>query len=241
MNQEMSINETLAVLASDIKKIIKHFKLDRRKQSDEEVENESASEPDNEMLLQIAATVKELSERRTLSDEQLNRIINGAGEYLHQKQNNNLLELKPVFEVIAGKLDELPAEPQNSTVRHDHTYTVDFKNSKAAITITSLVIALLFSVGINIHQANRNSDLRENDIKYRYVKMQGKVSAEEVYRLESIFELDRNTDSMKTIRRQVERYEQLLKEYNETQYRKWQDEARAREIEQEAATVKGNK
>lgn len=242
MTKEINTDETLAVLASDVKKLIKHFKLDRRKQGEEEnPANAEDATSEDQMLQQIAATVKELSEHRMLSDEQLNRIINGAGEYLHQKQNNHLSELKPVLEVMAEKLDELPAEPQNSTVRHDHSYTVDFKNSKAAITIISLAIALLFSVGINIHQANQNSDLRDSDIKYRYVKMQLKASTEDLRRLESIFDYDRNTDSMKTIRRQVERYEQLLKEYNENEYQRRQDEARAREIEQEAATVKGNK
>lgn len=242
MSKEINIDERLAVLSSDVKKLIKHFKLDRRKQWEEEnPANAEDATSEDQMLQQIAATVKELSERRMLSDEQLNSIINGAGEYLHQKQNNHLSELKPVLEVIAEKLDGLPAEPQNSIVRHDHTYMVDFKNSKAAITIISLAIALFFSVGINIYQANRNSDLRDNDIKYRYIKMQREASATDVYRLESIFEFDRNRDSIRIIRRQVERYEQLLKEYNATQYRQRQDEARAREIEQEAATVKGNK
>ena len=71
--------------------------------------------------------------------------------------------------------------------------------------------------------------------------MQGEASATDIYRVESIFEYDRNADSIKTIRRQVEDFERLLKEYNEKQYRIRQDEARAREIEEEAATVKGNK
>lgn len=242
MNKEMNIDETLSVVRSDVKKLINYFKLDRRKQGDEETPaNAEHAASEDQMLQQIAATVKELSERGMLSEEQLNRIINGAGEYLHQKQNNHLSDLKPVLEVMAKKLDELPAEPQNSTVHHDHTYTVDFKNSKAAITIISLAIALFFSVGINIHQANRNSDLRDSDIKYRYVKMQLKASTDDLRRLERIFNYDRNADSMKTIRREVETFERLLKEYNEKQYRIRQDEARAREIEREADKLKGNK
>lgn len=239
MSKEINIDETLVVLASDIKKLVKHFRLDRRKQGDEETPSETDSLQENEMIQQIAVTVKELSERSMLSTEQVTRIIGGAGEYLFQKQSGHISELKPVIEAIKEKLDELPAEPQQSTVQHDHTYTVDFRNSKAVITIISLVAAFLISLGVNINQANRNSSLRDNDLKYRYVKMRGKTSAEELYRLESVFEYDRNTDSIKSIRSQVEVFERLLKEYNEKQYRIQQDEARAREIEQEAATVKG--
>ncbi|MCD8103113.1 MAG: hypothetical protein LUE26_11200 [Alistipes sp.] len=242
MNKEMNIDERLAVLASDVKKLITHFKLDRRKQGEEEnPANAEDAASEDQMLRQIAATVKQLSERGMLSDEQLNRIINGAGEYLHQKQGDHLSDLKPVFDAIEGKLDRLPAGPQQSTVRHDHTYTVDFKSSKATITIISLAVGLLFSAGINIHQANRNSDLRDSDVKYRYVKMNGEASAEDVYRLESIFGFDRNNDSVKIIRRQVENYERLLKEYNEKQLQIRLNDERARQIEQEAATVKGNK
>lgn len=154
MSTQINIDETLAVLASDIKKLIKHFRLDRRKQGEEETPSEAEPSPENETIRQIAVTVKELSERSMLSTEQVTKIIGGAGEYLFQKQSSHISELKPVIEAIKEKLDELPAEPQQSTVRHDHTYTVDFKNSKTVITIISLVGAFLISLGVNIHQAN---------------------------------------------------------------------------------------
>ncbi len=240
MSKEIEINEILAVLQSDLKKLIKHFRLDRRKQGEEDapVIAENAT-PDNETLHRIEATLKELSERSTISDERLNKIINGAGEYLYQKQRDNLTVLKPVLEMIAEKLNEPTAEPQQSSVRHDHTYTVDFKNSKAAITIISLVVGLLASLFINFRQAERNNDLTDSNLKYRYVKMQGKAAPEDIYRLESIFGYDCNRDSIKMIRRQVEQYEQLLKEYNEKQLQIRLNDERALQIEQEAATVKG--
>ena len=89
MSKEIEINEILAVLQSDLKKLIKHFRLDRRKQGEEDapVIAENAT-PDNETLHRIEATLKELSERSTISDERLNKIINGAGEYLYQNLSN---------------------------------------------------------------------------------------------------------------------------------------------------------
>ena len=116
---------------------------------------------------------------------------------------------------------------------------MDFKNSKAAITIISLVVGLLASLFINFRQAERNNDLTDSNLKYRYVKMQGKAAPEDIYRLESIFGYDCNRDSIKMIRSQVEQYEQLLKEYNEKQLQIRLNDERALQIEQEAATVKG--
>ena len=242
MNTQTDNNETLAVIMSDLKKLVKHFKLDRRRQNDEGADNES--DPDNAILENISTAITELSARKSFTEQQIGQLkVIGAAvsDYCTAKQDERQTELKSLLAVITQKLDEHQAATQKTITRHEHYFTVDFRNSKAAITMTVMALIILVSAGLNIHQVYRNSDLRDNDIKYRYVKMQGKASAEELYRLRGIFEFDRNTDSMKVIRRQVERYEQLVKEYNETQYRQRQDEARSREIEQEAATVKGSK
>ena len=244
MNKEMNIDETLAVLASDVKKLIKHFKLDRRKQNDDGADNKPMPEPDNAILENINTGITELSARKFFTKEQIEQLkvlATAVSDYFEQRQDREQAELKSLLEIITGKLDEHQAAPQKTTARHEHYFTVDFRNSKAALTMTMMVLIIIVSLGFNIHQANRNSDLHDNDVKYRFVKMQGEASATDIYRLESIFEYDRNADSIKTIRRQVEDFERLLKEYNEKQYRIRQDEARAREIEQEAATVKGSK
>ena len=234
----------LAVIHSDVKKLIKCFKLDRRKQNDEGADNNSVPESDNAMLEQIVSAIKEIAGRESFTEKQtaqMKEIATTVAEYICQKNEDANNEIKALLEAINIRLEGQQAVPQKKVTRHEHYFTIDFRNSKAAITMTVMALIILVSAGLNIHQVYRNSDLRDNDIKYRYIKMQGKASAEELYHLRGIFEFDRNTDSMKVIRRRVERYEQLLKEYNETQYRKRQDEACAREIEQEAATVKGNK
>lgn len=242
MSTQINIDETLAVIASDIKKLVKHFKLDRRKQNDDGADNKPMPEPDNAILENINTGIIELSTRKFFTKEQIEQlkvIATAVSDYFEQRQNREQAELKSLLEIITGKLEEHQAAPQKTTARHEHYFTVDFRNSKAALTMTLMALVIVILSGFNIHQANRNSDLRDNDIKYRYVKMQGKASAADIYRLESIFEYDLNADSMKTIRRQIEDFERLLKEYNEKQYRIRQDETRAREIEQKAATVRG--
>jgi hypothetical protein len=70
---------------------------------------------------------------------------------------------------------------------------------------------LILSLAI-YNQRQTISQYRDNDLKYRYIKMQGRASDEDIYRLEAKFEY---ADSVFVIRKQVEEYEQLVKEQAE--------------------------
>jgi len=47
---------------------------------------------------------------------------------------------------------------------------VDLRNSKAAITIIAMALLILFSFEGNIWQLNRNSQLKDNNLKYHFIK-----------------------------------------------------------------------
>ncbi len=46
-----------------------------------------------------------------------------------------------------------------------------------------------------------NQDRIDNDLKYRYIKMKGDASAEQIATLEDIFELNRNTEAIEQMHR----------------------------------------
>jgi hypothetical protein len=97
-------------------------------------------------------------------------------------------------------------------VEHQHRHVIDIGSSKVFL---SLVIMALIIIGLSYavgEQRRSISQYRENDLKYRYVKMQGQTSEESLYRLERQF---RYGDSIKAIRKQVEKYEELIKEQAE--------------------------
>jgi hypothetical protein len=64
---------------------------------------------------------------------------------------------------------------------------VDFKNSKATMTIITLTILILVSLGGNISQLNRNSQLKDNELKYRYVKSTNGINPANLNMLEDVF------------------------------------------------------
>jgi hypothetical protein len=79
-----------------------------------------------------------------------------------------------------------------------------------------LVIVIFGLFWVIANQRQTINQYHGNDLKYRYVKMQGQVNEENLYRLERQFN---HSDSIRTIRKQVEKYEELVNEQAERQER----------------------
>ena len=65
---------------------------------------------------------------------------------------------------------------------------------------------LLLLVG-NVYQFKRNMDLSDNDLKYRFIKMYGGISGNQLDTLEVVFHRDRNKAVVRNIRNEVEDFE----------------------------------
>ena len=150
--------------------------------------------------------------------KELQNILVQVAGYSLGKVNDNirtiLTELKTIIVPIKEKINLLQI-PQNTVIRKEHVFIVDFRRSKTAITIITMALVILLSWTGNIWQLRNNNQLKDNDLKYRYIKMEGKASSEDLLRLENIFTYDRNSDSISVIRERIENYERLVKEQAE--------------------------
>ncbi|KAA6323159.1 hypothetical protein EZS27_027377, partial [termite gut metagenome] len=88
------------------------------------------------------------------------------------------------------------------------------------------------------NQRQTISQYRDNDLKYRYVKMQGQMTEENIYQLGRLFE---NRDSIKIVRKQVEQYEQLVKEQAEKVERARRNADEVERLQKEAEALKEKK
>ena len=131
---------------------------------------------------------------------------------VNDKIGTVLTELKTMIVPLNEKIGQLQI-PTNMIMRKEHVFIVDFRRSKTAITIITMALIILLSWGGNIWQLRNNNQLKDNDLKYRYIKMKGKVSPQDLLRLETVFTYSR--DSISVIREQVETYERLVKEQAE--------------------------
>ena len=120
-------------------------------------------------------------------------------------------------------------------VEHRHRHTIDIGSSKvflSLIVMTLMIVGLCYVVG---EQRRSISEYRDNDLKYRYIKMQGQTNAENIYRLERKFKYG---DSIKIIHKQVERYEELVKEHAEKMERIKENKEINTEIQKEIERLK---
>ena len=72
--------------------------------------------------------------------------------------------------------------------------------------------AIIVVLAVALYMAKRpDYDRIDNDLKYRYIKMKGDASAEQIATLEDIFELNRNTKAIEQMREDVETYEEAVR------------------------------
>ena len=121
-------------------------------------------------------------------------------------------------------------------VEHKHRHTIDINSNwifLSLVVMGLMILGLLYFIG---NQRQTINQCRDNDLKYRYIKMQGQTNAENLYHLEQQFKFN---DSIKIVRKQVEKYEELVREQAEKLERMKRDNDEAEQLRKEAETVKG--
>ncbi|KAA6301779.1 MAG: hypothetical protein EZS26_002088 [Candidatus Ordinivivax streblomastigis] len=117
-------------------------------------------------------------------------------------------ELMPIDVMAVTDL----TEEVRKTTKYEHRHIIEIGSSKVFLSMVVMVLTILglsFAIG---KQRETISQYKNNDLKYRYIKMQGKTSEENLYRLERQFWY---RDSVAIIRQQVDKYELLVKEQAE--------------------------
>lgn len=66
-------------------------------------------------------------------------------------------------------------------------------------------------VGI-IRWETKNATLSDNDLKFRYIQMQGNATDKDFTELDSVFHFNRNSKKIKALRTQVEAFEENVRQ-----------------------------
>jgi hypothetical protein len=98
---------------------------------------------------------------------------------------------------------------KSAKVEHHHRHTIDIRSSKVFLSLALMVLTILGLFYYIGEQRRSICQYRSNDLKYRYIKMVGKVDEKSLYYLEQQF---RYANSSKVVRKQVEEYEESVKE-----------------------------
>lgn len=104
------------------------------------------------------------------------------------------------------------------------------------IVIETMLILGLFTWIIISEKPNQGRI--DNDLKYRYIKMKGDASAEQIATLEDIFELNRDTQKIEQMREDVETYEEAVRKQAALAEQAHLKEQAAKEQESKAKSIK---
>jgi hypothetical protein len=136
---------------------------------------------------------------------------------IKQMNENNTPVAQPQIEIpdlsvisdLTAKLDKVISEVRKP-VKTEHKHIFSINSSKVFFGIIGMSVLLLISSFMVYYQRKEISTYKDNDLKYRYVKMVGKITPGELNVLEDIF--DNKWDSVKTIRNQVKQHEKAVVE-----------------------------
>ena len=116
------------------------------------------------------------------------------------KTTNSDKKIDNIIEI----LQQLPSKPQAQAQKHHHV--IDLKSSKTVRYILIQWMIIILFLGFSIWQTDKNMALRDNDLKYRYIKSVNS-SNKFIQHLEQIFNYDRDKNEIKKIKERVKKYE----------------------------------
>ena len=227
MNDENKIDLSIEMYEDLKETLVKAIKNAKTGKTDGSIHSDNAQTERIERLIEAAehsqGQVVQLLEH-VRKQIKLPGVQNGQ-EPTTEKYNALLAQLAGRLEVIdkenrqthtlieqMGQAVEAAAKPENLPVQeHRHTYTLDISSSKTFLTMFVMMVCI-FLQGAFIYRISENNRLLAvNDLKYRYVKMRGKIGEKELTELETVFWDEQYTAIRDTVRNQVERYEEAVR------------------------------
>ncbi len=164
------------------------------------------------------------------------------------KQTNTPTEpIKPIqtqvdmtaINTVTERLENVIEEVKKpNIVEHQHRYTIDIASNWFFFSWVALVIVILGLFWAIANQRQTINQYKESDLKYRYIRMQGEANEESIYRLEQQFQYG---DSIKIVRKQVEKYEELVKKQAERMERAKRDSEEVEKLKEDAESLKNGK
>ena len=154
---------------------------------------------------------------------------------------NSLAELKQIQEQKSDEVKSLVQKLKTTIEDGVHNFKHHRISFETPFVIWTIVIETALILGLftwNIVLEKPNQDRIDNDLKYRYIKMKGDASAEQIATLEDIFELNRNTEAIELMREDVETYEEAVRKQAALAEQARLKEQAAKEQESKAKSIK---
>ena len=156
-------------------------------------------------------------------------VLNSLAE-IKAKQQEQYDKVKVMFRDTNENIESGIANAKHHRISIDEPHTL----------ITFVVMAAFIVVlAVALYMAKRpDYDRIDYDLKYRYIKMKGDASAEQIATLEDIFELNRDNQKIEQMREDVETYEEAVRKQAALAEQARLKEQAAKEQESKAKSIK---
>ena len=156
-------------------------------------------------------------------------VLNSLAE-IKAKQQEQYDKVKVMFRDTNENIESGIANAKHHRISIDEPHTL--------ITFV-VMVAIIVVLAVALYMAERpDYDRIDNDLKYRYIKMKGDASAEQIATLEDIFELNRDTQKIEQMREDVETYEEAVRKQAALAEQARLKEQAAKELESKAKSIK---
>ncbi len=210
------------------------------------VSNSAVDNEANETLVQEIKTAVDNCNREHLEETNakltkfIKAIFNDYARIFNQ-MDALIKKEHPDFEGVKQQLAEAIDKMDEIKVKHNinekrHSFALYTKESWILLSI----IVILMAAGVSaVYHLSRPNVQRDDDaLKYRYIKMKGDASAEQIATLEDIFELNRDDQKIEQMREDVETYEEAVRKQAVLAEQARLKEQAAKEQESKAKSIK---
>ena len=132
---------------------------------------------------------------------------------------------------------EIPAELPPRIVRHRISLAIESKG--VFWTMIGMMSTIVLLCTMLYWTARPNYDRIDNDLKYRYIKMKGEATPDRIAELEELFELNRDNSKIRQMKKDVEEYEQAIRQRIALEEQTRLKIEQARKLDEEADRIRG--
>ena len=154
---------------------------------------------------------------------------------------NSLKEIKTNQEQKSDEVKTLVQKLKETIEDGVHNFKHHRIGFETPFVFWTIMIETAFILGLFtwiIISDKPNQNRIDNDLKYRYIKMKGDASAEQIATLENIFELNRDNQKIEQMREDVETYEEAVRKQAALAEQARLKEQAAKEQESKAKSIK---
>ena len=151
-----------------------------------------------------------------------------------KQRKTTILHISEKMESLSTSVRNRMEEPD--VVCHRHSISID-----TPYIFWTLIILVTYSIVVSVAfyiEKRPDNDRMDNDLKYRYIKMKGEATPNEISELENIFELNRDNAGIEQIREDVEAYEDAVRKQAALTEQVRLKEQAAKELDSKAKSIK---